>query len=110
MPRLPRLPRRRRKWQRIGIKTARNIGELVAWFGIGFAAVATADTAPRGSWLYTAIFMAVVTAGVLAMKYGRRTVSAIRRGRTPERHRHPSNPQRVRNQSIRNLSRRFRRG
>lgn len=114
MPRLPKLPRRRPKWQRLGIKTLRGAGEIAAWFGIGFAAVSATDTASEGSWLYTAIFITIVAAGTFVMKYGRRLIRTVRYSRTPKRHRRdPSSDSQTHNLSIRRLTsaltRRFRR-
>lgn len=106
MRRLPRPPRRRPKWQLVGITMAGSACEFIAWFAIGFAALTTANaTNTGGTWgalLWLTAFATVIGAGTYGMRYGARAVRAIRRGRTPERHR--------RNQSARNPSRRFRRG
>lgn len=113
MPRLPRLPRRRPWWQRFSIKALQGAGGLAAGGGIGIAAMAVADTVSGGAGgnvLYAIFFTTVVGAGLFALRYGPEIVRAARRGRTPERHRHPSTRPQVRDRWIRGLSRRFRRG
>jgi len=110
MPRLPRLPRRQPRWQRAGAKTARVASELTAWFGVGFAAMAAADTEPGNSAMWAVVFLAVIGAGWLTLRAGPRIVRAIRHGRTPKRHRGRPGRTPISSQWTSAPRRRFRRG
>jgi hypothetical protein len=107
---LPRLPRRRSKWQRVSIKTARGAGELAMWIGIGLACVAGLDTAAGSPWgLVPWLVILADVIGASAIRYGPHAICDIRQGRTPKRHLDQSNQPQGR-EWIRALNRRFRRG
>lgn len=115
MPRLPKLPRRRPRWQRAARSAARKTGWLAAWFAIGFASMAAADTVPGGSTLWPVVFFTVFAVGWFVIRRGPRVVRTIRYSRTPKRHRrNPSSKSQTHNLSIRGLTsaltRRIRRG
>lgn len=105
----------RPRWRRIGAATAWGVAKLVAWFGLGFAAMAAADTAPSGSWAAATLFVVVLGAGGYVLWRLPQIIRAVQSGRTPKRHRrHQSTDSQVHNLSSwglgKGLIRRFRRG
>lgn len=106
---LPQIFHRWPGWRIASLHTAKFAGlktlQLIAGIALGLAALAVADTVTTSPGLHYLVAVSfVIIAALIAWS------AWVAHSRTGRRRRNPSNRQQVRDQWIRTLSRRFRRG